>query len=263
MFIYFLHILCTIAYLSQFPSNIFIASLFYAFNSIPPIHRKTIYYLTEFKIPPWFLLFKCFLHMSLFASYTQKILILSVWMIIYVCNDLYFVVHHAEKRLMKIDELLYENKKRIAHLYLNTYQDDVENRFHRHLFETNRLYLLDTTPSSERTSLAIHNYRQIIKGGLPKNPIDSIMRAARGKTIFLSNKFLMYLPGLFVFILSGFISFEKNYLTLINEIILLSELCVFLLEIKYFYILSNVVFLVCLLFADSQKTVYLIAPINS
>ena len=263
MIIYILHFICAVCYILQFPSNIFLLCMCYFMFIIPPLHRKIIYYLTEFKIPPWFILLKCIIHMALFNAYVQKINIMFLWMLIYVWNDLYYIINHAEKRLIKIDDLLYENDQRISHLYLNTYIDDVENRFHKHLFDTNRLYMFDKTDQSKKKALAVHNYRKLMKDSYPNEPIKSILIAAQGKNIFISNRYVIYIPALFIIILSGFISFELNYLSLINQIIILSELCLVILNTKHFYILSNVVFLTCVFVANQIEFVYLIQPINS
>lgn len=259
MIIYILHILCATIYLVQFPQNICLLSIFYITMCIPPVHRKTIYYLTEFKIPPWFIFFKFLVHVSLFINYIQKLHITMLWMLIYLWNDLYFVICHAEKRLTKIDELMYGNDKRIAHLYLNMYNDDIKNRFHKHLFDTNRLYMFEKTDDSEKLSLAIHACRK----HAPEDPDKNTLKAATGESIFISNRSIIYVPALFIFMISGFISFEYSYLSIINQLLIMSELCLLTLKLKHFYILSNCLIFFCVCFANLNDPVYIIRPIKA
>jgi len=260
MFIYLFHLILGIFYLSMFPSNIFLIGFIYFVFLIPALHRSIIYYLLEFKIPPWTIVMKCFVHMSLFSNFHQKVNIMFIWMLIYVWNDLLYVVRHAEKRLSKIDSLLYEHNMRISHLYIDTYSDDITNRFHTHLFDTNRMYWFDKTEESNKTSLGIHNYRNIVE---PTQPDNTMLNAAKGYTIFIRNRYIICLPALFVFVYSGFIDFRWNYLTLLNMLILCTELLVLVLNTRQFYITSNILLVLCIFLANQVETVYLIQPINT
>ena len=260
MLIYILHFLLGVAYILQFPSNIFLVGIVYFVHLIPPLHRRTIYYITEFKIPPWSIALKCMIHISLFENFHQKINIMMLWMLIYCWNDLYFVVCHAEKRLAKIDDLLQDHTMRLAHLYHDTYADDTKNRFHKHLFDTNRLYWFDKTDESNRISLGIHNYRKIMR---PINPKAMLVKAASGKSIFLSNRHLIHVPALFLFVFFGFIDFRFHYLTFLNAFIVFSELFRIVVSTKHLYILGHIVLASSVLVANHFGNVYLIEPINT
>lgn len=261
MIIYLLHLILGALYISLFPSNIFLIGIIYFVYLIPPLHRTVVYYLMEFKIPPWTILLKCIVHISLFHNFHQKVNIMFLWMIVYVWNDLIFVLRHAEKRLSKIDELLYSHNMRIAHLYINTYSEDTINRFHTHLFDTNRLYWFDKTDVSRKVSLGIHNYRKLLIDSTPTDADPILLKGAKGHSIFLRNRMFIYMPALFILIYAGFIDFRWHYLTVINMIIVYFEWTQLVLDTKNFYIYSNILLFFCVCFANYQESVYLIQPI--
>ena len=96
---------------------------------------------------------------------------------------------------------------RIAHLHLNVFEEDMDNRFHESCFNTNRLYLLETTNTSRETQLGIINYREIRKN--KKKPREMTERekvlynASSNETMFLSdrNYFIFYPLGILFFLL--------------------------------------------------------------
>ena len=261
MIIYLLHLIIGILYISLFPSNIFLIGILYFVFLIPPLHRTIVYYIVEFKLPPWFIVLKCIVHVSLFDNYHQKINIMFLWMIVYTWNDLLFVVRHAENRISKINDLLYNHDMRIAHLYINTYTEDKVNRFHNHLFDTNSLYWFDKTSQSNKVSLGIQNYRKILVDSSPIHTDPTLLKAAKGHSIFLRNKVFIYMPAVFIFMYAGFIDFRWHYLTVLNMIIVYFECMQLLLTTKQFYIYSNIVLFVCVFLANYQRSVYLIQPI--
>ena len=148
---------------------IIMSIIYYSIMLIPYVHKIYIYNLMERSIPKWTYLIRAAFHYLLFKndimSAFPSVLIVCILSIL---KDIIFLIEHAETRLAKIDKILYEdpdfNKKRISHLHLNVFADDINNRFHKHCFNTNRLYVeCDITPYAADTALAINNYRILRK----------------------------------------------------------------------------------------------------
>lgn len=198
----------------------------------------------------------------------QKINLFFLWIIIYLWNDIIFLIQHAEAKLMKIDDILYTNEKRIAHLYYNTYSDDSVNRFHKNLFNTNRLYLFDRTEYSKPTSLAIKNYREMLKEKKSPKTLNSVEKkwyeAAKGNNIFISDRnFVMYVPAVLIFILGGYIDFDGSLKMYLTFTIILIEISRIFFNKKMFYIFSNI-FVSILVFASSKYvSIYFIDNIKN
>ena len=269
MIVYLTHLICAVLFFSMFPNNTFLLGIPYICFLIPKIHLNTIYYITERKQPPWNICLKYLIHVSIFDNYVQKINLLFMWVIIYLWNDIIFLIHHAEKRLIKIDDILCDNDKRISHLYYNLYGEDTINRFHANLFDTNRLYLFDRTDQSKTTSLGISNYRKLIKENKTPRKMKEHEKkwycAAQGKNIFISDrKFIIFIPALIILALSGYIDFtgkSRMYLTF----------CVFLFEVfgtltlekKIFYVTSNILLSCMIFFSSYFMTIYFIDNVQN
>ena len=266
---YLTHLICAILFFSMFPNNTSLLGWLYIIPFIPIVHLNTIYYITERKQPPWNICLKYLIHVSIYENYIQKINLLFLWIIIYLWNDIIFLVEHAEKRLIKIDDILCDHDSRISHLYYNLYGEDTINRFHANLFNTNRLYLFDRTEQSRKTSLGISNYRKIInenKQPRKMKPHEKILyHAAQGKNIFISDRnFIIFVPALIILLLCGYIDFT-------GEVRMYISFCIFLFEVlgklflskKVFYVSSNL-FLSAIVFLSSKFiTIYFIDNIQN
>lgn len=257
MLILAIHVLLAVFYLFQFPSNIFLIGIFYLSFLIPPLHKNIVYYILEFKIPPWSFALKCLIHTCLYHDMVKKVHVVVWWMLVYLWSDLWYVVHHAEARLSKINDLLYNYPSRIAHLFYNIYDDDTVNRFHKHLFDTNRLYMFDKTPESDSISLEIMNYRKM-NSFIP----NKLSKAAQGKTIFIRDRSMLYLPALFLFVYTGFVDFNFHYKAAITWCIFFAESMRLVLSTPYLYVLTNLVVAFGVLLAMQIEIVFLITPIN-
>lgn len=262
MIIYLTHIICAVLLCITFPNNVCILATIYCLFLIPVVHQNIIFDIVEKKHPPINILLKYMLHMSIYENYAKRINLSFIWVMIYLWNEIMYLVDHGEKRLCKIDNILDENDKRIAHLYYDLYEDDTVNRFHQNLFDTNKLYLFDRTDSSKRISLGIKNYRRMIKDN--KKPTlgydyeKKYYNAALGRNIFIYNRnFILYFPCFLIFLCVGYVDFHEKITTMITFSIFFYELCgKSLLSRKYFYISSNI-FIVGLL---SVASMYI--PIN-
>ncbi len=139
-------------------------TLYYVILMAPKIHHIYVYNIVERFIPRWTYFVRAAFHYTLFYPTLTKSFpsVLCVLMIM-LWKDIIFLITHAERRLAKIEMSMYDEEMthRIAHLHLNVFSDDMENRFHKHCFNTNRLYLLENTENAMDTQLAIHNYRKL------------------------------------------------------------------------------------------------------
>jgi len=203
-----------------------IASLYYLIMLLPPVHMIYVYSLVERSIPKFVYLLQCSFHIiylrSIERTFAGVISILSILLL----KDIIFLIKHAETRLAKIDAALYDERlgKRIAHLYKNVFYDDRQNRFHRHCFDTNKLYLVDETHTSREESLAIHNYRMLrIEGKKPRTfgPNDRMFYiASKNRSIFISHRVTYFLVPLFMSIWTS--SLTRSY---IHHLLVFVDLC--------------------------------------
>jgi len=125
-------------------------------------------------------------------------LVSATLLYMFLYKELYFLIHFAEARLAKIEDSIEEKmpQYRIAHLHLNVFPDDMNNRFHESCFNTNRLYLLETSTSSRETQLGISNYREIRKKNKkPREMTDreKILYKAAGNTEILISERLYFI----------------------------------------------------------------------
>ena len=115
---------------------------------------------------------------------------------VYLYKDLWFIIKFSEQRLAKIEETIEDKMPsfRIAHLHLNVFEEDKDNRFHENCFYTNRLYLLETTEKSRRTQTGISNYREIRrKRQQPRSLTDEervMYNAASNETMLMGQRLL-------------------------------------------------------------------------
>lgn len=142
-------------YFSFFP----IMMLYYLCMMYPKIHVIYIYYVLERTVVWWKVLWQIYYHWSL--TYSSLCVVTIIYMM--TIKEIIFLINFAEKRLAKIEISMEEKipQYRIAHLHLNVFNDDITNRFHRSCFNTNRLYILESTVDSKKTQLGITNYRTI------------------------------------------------------------------------------------------------------
>lgn len=180
---------------------------YYGILLIPHVHQIYIYNIVERIIPKWSYLVRCSFHYLLFYPTLTKSFpaVLSVF-IVMLWKDIHFLIKHAEKRLAKIEMSMYdsESPNRIAHLHLNVYTDDTGNRFHKHCFDTNRIYLIEHTQQSKQSLLSIYNYRTLQKEGKKPRTFtgdDEIHYIAANNTnIFISQRQSFLLPPLLILI---------------------------------------------------------------
>ena len=180
-------------YFSFFPMMM----IYYLCMIYPKVHMYYIYYVTERHFVWWKVLWQMYYHGSL--TYSSFCVATLVYMV--TVKEIIFLLKFSEKRLAKIEESIEEKapEYRIAHLHLDVFQDDINNRFHRSCFNTNRLYLLESTNESKRTQLGISNYRDIRrKNEEPRDMNEEEQlwyKAASNEYILLENRhFYILLP---------------------------------------------------------------------
>lgn len=185
-----------------------IMMLYYTVMLHSKVYMIYLYYVMEKRFVRWKQLWQLFFHISLFLQTDVLYISLAVLVYVFLYKELYFIVHFAEERLAKIEESIDEKMPqfRIAHLHLNVFQEDMENRFHESCFNSNRLYLLESTTSSRETQLGISNYRDIRKSkNKPRemNDKEKIMyKAASNRTLFVSERnYFIFYPIAIVFFL--------------------------------------------------------------
>ena len=154
---------------------------------------------------------------------TKKVFITCIWALIYMWHNVFYLIHHAEKRLGKIDSIIEYN--RIAHLHYNLYPIDMTNRFHKNQFETNRLYMFNDIEEARKTSLGVNNYRKMIRENKQPRSMtveeQRMFKAAKNELIFISNRnYFLYLPALIIFSLIGYVDFSRptNFILFLLEI---------------------------------------------
>ena len=162
---------------------------------LPQVYQVHIYNLMERKIPQWTYIYRFSFHYLLYyKQITRAFPSVLCILLIAILKDIVFLIGHAERRIATLDRILYEDKydKRVVHLHNNVIVEDSNNRFHQHCFDTNRLYLENTTASTQQQTLALNNYRTIRKKQKqPKKFQDddeAYYRAASNKYIFISQR---------------------------------------------------------------------------
>ncbi len=177
----------------------------------PRVHVQYVFLLSERTNPLWTYLYKILFHILLHIKSSKKALFTTVtWFLIILWKEIRFLIRHAEKRLGKIDAELYDAEKgiRVAHIRRNALEEDMENRFHLNLHETNRLYIMPLTNETEKDYRAIKNYKAERRNGkMPKlhNSWETRMwEASTDNTVFIANrKYTMSLPLLFILFTIG------------------------------------------------------------
>lgn len=169
--------------------------LYYCAMLTPKVHQIYIYNLVERIIPKWTYIIRILFHYTCYYPNLTKAFPATLCVVmIMLWKDILFLIRHAEKRLAKIEMSMYdeESPHRIAHLHLNVFKDDINNRFHKHCFDTNRIYLIDNTPSSRDSLLSIYNYRALRLEGKKPRPFtgdDELhYTASNNKRIFISQR---------------------------------------------------------------------------
>ena len=238
MFLYLIHVLCG----ALFFHTPYVFTGYYVILLIPYIYTDLMFHLIEKYIPLWVFIFKCIAHCYVYKDMTKRVFITCIWALIYMWHNVYYLVHHAESRLGKIDSLIEYN--RIAHLHYNLYPVDMTNRFHKNQFETNRLYMFNDIEEARKTSLGLKNYRKMIrehKQPRSMTPEEQRMfKAAKNELIFILNrKYFLYFPALIIFSLTGYVDYYQP----INFILFLIEIFsrLFLNNFQN-YVVTNLIF---------------------
>lgn len=164
------------------------------------IHMMYVYYVMEKKYVRWKQIWQFFFHFAMYLHDENMYIALAGLLYLFLYKEVYFLLHFAEARLGKIEESIYEKipNYRIAHLHLNVFQEDKDNRFHGSCFNTNRLYVLESTSQSRAVQLGISNYRDIRrKGNTPREMTEeeqTMYIASSNETLFLENRqyFIFY-----------------------------------------------------------------------
>jgi len=164
--------------------------------------------------------------------------VLSV-LIIMLWKDVSFLIRHAENRLAKIDTAIYEAKigMRLSHMYLNVFMDDVNNRFHEHCFDTNKIYFEQDSLTSDKMGLAIYNYRMMrSEKRRPKRLTsdESIAYAASSnKSMFVSQRWAFLASPLAILALTVIMSTSRWDTTVcINHLLIIGDVATFQLSAK-------------------------------
>lgn len=207
----------------------------------PHIHQLYIYNIVERTIPKTSYFVRAAFHYCLYIDSIQSAFA-SVVALIVICilKDISFLINHAEQRLAKIEQIIYESghNKRIVHLHCNVYSDDQLTRFHKHCFDTNRIYLDDISTTAEETSLAINNYRQVRKEKRAPRKFNSeydrqYWLASSNKYMFISNRNTFYLLPLFTIIWCIIMAdFTFDNRMIINNSLFVIDLCTFAFDNK-------------------------------
>ncbi len=189
-------------YFTFFP----VMMIYYLFMLFPSIHRHYIYQVTERGFIRWKIIWQILFHGAISNEIPYILLFL------FLLKELKFVIEFAETRLSKIEESLYEKCPgyRIAHLHLNLFQDDMDNRFHVNCFHTNRLYILESTVLSRETQLGISNYREIRRRNKAPRTMteeeENMYKASSNQFLLFSNR--NYIIGYYVGLLCTILLFE-------------------------------------------------------
>jgi len=180
---------------AYYTSFVLFTFLYYAALLHSKVHMRYVFLLSERTTPWWTYAHKIAFHILLYLNDRTSIATATAtWGLIILWKEIRFLVKHAEKRIGKIDYELYKAQKgiRIAHVRRNMLQEDMENRFHLNLHDTNRLYILPLTPDTERDYCAIHNYKQERREGKSPKLYDAweqrMWMASADETVFISNR---------------------------------------------------------------------------
>lgn len=174
----------------------FVMLTYYVVMAYVPLSKIYWYNLKERTIPKWTYVWRIGFHYLLYTSNLVKAYSSCVTLLfIMLYKDIVFLIRHAETRLSKIDKSIFQEmpNKRIAHLHRQLYKEDIDNRFHDHCFDTNKIYLVDTLLTSDNISQGLANYRDLrIKGQKPKkfntDEEREIYDASSNKRIFISQR---------------------------------------------------------------------------
>lgn len=162
-------------------------------------HMIYLYFVMEKGYARWKQLWQLLFHIAIYPTGIGTLAML------FVVKEIPFLIKHAEARLASIEDSLEEKvpSYRIAHLHHKVFEEDIDNRFHTSCFDTNRLYLLETTNVSRETQLGISNYREIRKKRKkPRSMTDSdvvMYKASNNKQMFLLGRnYYIYYPVFFL-----------------------------------------------------------------
>ena len=178
--------------------------LYYMCLLHPHLNLVYRYTIAEKHFVRWAQVWQLFFHIILCIS--EGCLQSQVFCLLYyfLFKELYFLVHFSEKRLAKIEESMEEKIPgyRIAHLHLEVFSEDIDNRFHKSCFDTNRLYVLESTVMSRATQLGISNYREIRRNNKKPRIMSAeenvLYMASSNQTMLVLNReqFVLYPIGI-------------------------------------------------------------------
>mgnify|MGYP001178368143 CR=1 FL=1 len=206
--------------------------LYYGVLIIPFVHKIYVYNVIERTIPKWSYIIRASVHYMFFSPILTKCFpsVLSVF-IIMLWKDIYFLICHAEQRIAKIETALYEQNilHRVAHLHLNVFEDDMKNRFHKHCFDTNRLYLIDHTDKSREEMLGIYNYRNVRSEKKTPRKFygkdETYYKASNNSRIFISKRYYFTVPPLCLLVwLMAMTDTSTSLIMYINHVVLLVDI---------------------------------------
>lgn len=214
--------------------------IYYLILTMPSAHKVYEYNLCERVIPKTTYLYRCLFHYVLFSSNQLEWFpaVLSV-LIIMLWKDISFLIRHAENRLAKIDTAIYEAKigMRLSHMYLNVFMDDVNNRFHNHCFDTNKIYFEQDSLTSDKMGLAIYNYRMMRSEKRRPKRLTSdeaiAYAASSNKSIFVSQRWAFLASPLAILALTMIMSTSRWYAPIYtNHLLLIGDVATFQLSAK-------------------------------
>lgn len=239
LFLYYA-ILC---FLMLTKNIVFVKSVFFYFFPVmmvyymcmlhPRIHMMYIYYVMEKKYVRWKQVWQFFFHFAMYLHDDNMYISLGSLLYLFLYKELYFVLSFAESRLGKIEESIHEKipEYRIAHLHLNVFKEDMDNRFHESCFNTNRLYVLESTGESRKTQLGISNYRDVRRKDKPPRDMgdeEQVMYiASSNETTFLENRqyFIFYPVAILgILLLFTMVGSTNPLATYFNLSLILSDL---------------------------------------
>jgi len=223
-------------YYSFFP----VMMIYYLAMLSPKIQRYYIYQVMERRFVRWKVVWQLLFHSSL-SLYNPTLCIATI-LYMYLLKDFCFLINFAETRLAKIEETIHEKmpQYRIAHLHLNVFEDDMDNRFHVNCYHTNRLYLLESTVKSRKTQLGISNYRDIRRR--KQNPRtmneeeEKMYIASSNNGILLANR--NYLQAYYIgsiLIVSLFIDLSNTTKSYVNLMLIFGNIFTYLFTHPLFH----------------------------
>jgi len=173
--------------------------VYYVVCMSPQVNMIYTYFVMEKGYARWKQAWQLLFHIAIYPAGVSSLLFL------FVVKEIPFLIQYAETRLASIEDSLEEKvpSYRIAHLHHKVFQEDIDNRFHTSCFDSNRLYLLETTNVSRETQLGISNYRGLRKKNKKPRSMteaDVTMYKASGnkKMLLLGRSYYMYYPVLFL-----------------------------------------------------------------